>query len=409
MLARTDREKYYYYMPKSQQHTLNLCLVGFGSVNRALIRLIAREEAWLRQEHGLEVRVSAIIARHGAWAAGGNGGGYLPPVATLAQLADLVAAGDARLDVGSLSAAAAALQIDATRVTATTAPPTAAAVAMISKALATAPAAETAAPPMIACLAEAVDVDYAAGEPATSYLRAALSVGAHAVSANKGPVVHARASLLALAAERGRRYLHESAVMDGVPIFSTWAGGFRPGGARLLRIRGALNSTTSVVLSGMEGGQTLAAALRVAQDAGIAEADPEGDLSGMDAAVKVVALVNSLELGGGGAPLALSDVAVEGIHGVTIERIAAAKAAGRTLRLVGGAEVREGGGVAAYVRPEELAPGDPLHGLAGADAALTFYTDRLAPVTITQKGSVVEDTAFGLFADMIRACRPDPV
>jgi homoserine dehydrogenase len=34
------------------------------------------------------------------------------------------------------------------------------------------------------------------------------------------------------------------------------------------------------------------------------------------------------------------------------------------------------------VRPEELAPGDPLHGLAGADAALTFYTDRLAPVTI---------------------------
>ena len=33
------------------------------------------------------------------------------------------------------------------------------------------------------------------------------------------------------------------------------------------------------------------------------------------------------------------------------------------------------------VRPEELEPGDPLHGLAGADAALTFYTDRLAPVT----------------------------
>ena len=45
------------------------------------------------------------------------------------------------------------------------------------------------------------------------------------------------------------------------------------------------------------------------------------------------------------------------------------------------------GGVTAYVRPEELEPGDPLHGLAGSDAALTFYTDRLAPVTITQKGS----------------------
>ena len=45
-----------------------------------------------------------------------------------------------------------------------------------------------------------------------------------------------------------------------------------------------------------------------AQAAGIAEADPDGDLSGMDAAVKVVALVNSL---GMGDPIRLSDVAVE--------------------------------------------------------------------------------------------------
>jgi homoserine dehydrogenase len=200
-------------------------------------------------------------------------------------------------------------------------------------------------------------------------------------------------------------------------------------------------------------------ALRAAQAAGIAEADPEGDLSGMDAAVKVVALVNSLEMG---VPLLLSDVAVEvrgrlesrawcgpgvvrgvlnrvpkdsargdsfpdmiqpertpypvcidvqGVRGITPERVAAAKAAGRSLRLVGGAELREGGegGITAYVRPEELEPGDPLHGLAGSDAALTFYTDRLAPVTITQKGSTVEDTAFGAFADVLRACRPEAV
>ena len=34
----------------------------------------------------------------------------------------------------------------------------------------------------------------------------------------KGPVVHARAALLALARHKGVRYLHESAVMDGVPL-----------------------------------------------------------------------------------------------------------------------------------------------------------------------------------------------
>jgi homoserine dehydrogenase len=60
--------------------------------------------------------------------------------------------------------------------------------------------------------------------------------------------------------------------MDGVPVFSAWRCGFAPGLARLLRFRGALNSTTSVVLSGMERGQSMQEALRTAQDAGIAEA-----------------------------------------------------------------------------------------------------------------------------------------
>uniref|UniRef100_A0A7S3B5K5 Homoserine dehydrogenase n=1 Tax=Haptolina ericina TaxID=156174 RepID=A0A7S3B5K5_9EUKA len=222
--------------------------------------------------------------------------------------------------------------------------------------------------------------------------------------------------------------------MDGVPIFSTWRGGMEPGGARLVRFRGALNSTTSVVLSGMERGETMEQALQAAKDAGIAEADPTGDLSGMDAAVKVVALAVALELGS--SPLRLEEVAVSGVQHVTSADVAAAQAEGKKLRLVGSAELVEvsadqgtescigaekvkAGEVKAcpekvkarqaargYVRVEALEPGDPLYGLDGADAAVTLYTDRLAPVTIMQKGSVVEDTAFGEFADIMRACRP---
>ncbi len=66
---------------------------------------------------------------------------------------------------------------------------------------------------------EAIDVDYERGEPATTYLLDALRRGCHAVSANKGPVVHHRARLVAAGEAAGVRYLHESAVMDGVPIF----------------------------------------------------------------------------------------------------------------------------------------------------------------------------------------------
>ena len=123
----------------------------------------------------------------------------------------------------------------------------------------------------LSCLAEAIDVDYKAGEPAATFLMDAIAHGSHVVSANKGPVVHKRRQLLAAARAAGVQYLHESAVMDGVPIFSTWKAGFLPGGAQLLKFRGALNSTTSVVLSGMEQGQSMNEALKTAQDAGIAE------------------------------------------------------------------------------------------------------------------------------------------
>ena len=169
--------------------TLNICLVGFGSVNRALVRLVAREAEWLRKHHSLDVKFSAIVARHGAWEPRSDD--YLPPVAVLARLADMVAAGEARLDADSLAATASALGIDAATVLATSTPPTAAVLELIARRLA--PPADGRA--CVSCLTEAVDVDYAAGEPATSYLRVALSVGAHAVSANKASCAPAVPSL----------------------------------------------------------------------------------------------------------------------------------------------------------------------------------------------------------------------
>lgn len=382
------------------RETLYLTLVGFGAVNRALARLIAQEAPRLAEEHGLRVCYHAIIARHGCWV---DPHSVLTP-ATVSTLADAVAEGRARLD-GSTDPPAG--------IVAGKKP----SMSDVRAIIAHAPVGSGG----VSAVVEAIDVDYEAGEPAATYLRDALERGCHAVSANKGPVVHHRSSLLSLAAARGVRYLHESAVMDGVPIFSAWRAGFLPGGCRLQRFRGALNSTTSTILSGMEKGHSFTDALKTAQDAGIAEADPTGDTSGMDAAVKVVALAVALELNGKGAeapPFSLADVDVSGIEHIKPEQVAAAVAEGKKLRLVGGAEVGEVGGEAAagggsgggrargYVRVEALEAGDVLYGLDGADAAVTFYTDRLAPVTILQQGSVVEDTAFGEYADLLRACRP---
>src|SRR3990170_2680836 len=131
-----------------------------------------------------------------------------------------------------------------------------------------------------------------AGERAIDHLRAALEGGAHAITANKGPVVHGLGELTALARARGRRFLFESAVMDGAPIFSVWRECLPA--SQLRSLRGILNSTTNLILSMMGEGKSYEEAVAYAQSIGIAETDPSADVLGWDAAVKVAALVTVL-------------------------------------------------------------------------------------------------------------------
>src|SRR4029077_4338395 len=67
---------------------------------------------------------------------------------------------------------------------------------------------------------EASSLDRRTGQPAIDHIKAALESGAHAVSANKGPIVYAYQEICDLARARGRKFYFESTVMDGTPIFS---------------------------------------------------------------------------------------------------------------------------------------------------------------------------------------------
>ncbi len=77
-------------------------------------------------------------------------------------------------------------------------------------------------------------------------------------------------------------------MMDGVPIFSLFRETLPA--LEVRGFRGVLNSTTNVVLEGMEAGMSFDEAVREAQRLGVAESDPTDDIEGVDAAVKVVAL-----------------------------------------------------------------------------------------------------------------------
>jgi homoserine dehydrogenase len=245
---------------------------------------------------------------------------------------------------------------------------------------------------------ETSSLDPHSGQPAIDHIKAALNHGAHAVSANKGPVVYAYDVLTALARERDRKFLCESTVMDGVPIFSMFPSGLPA--TELRGFSGVLNSTINVVLTEVEKGMSFEDAIKRAQALGIAETDPSYDLDGWDSAVKVAALTIVLM----GIPVKLEQVQRTGIRELSAEKIRSVRAAGMRYKLVCRAE-RRGSSVDCTVRPELLLAGDPLANLEGSSSAIHFDLDVFG-LSLVEHNPGIEATAYGLLADFIRAVRP---
>jgi len=245
-------------------------------------------------------------------------------------------------------------------------------------------------------LFEATSLRVADGQPAIDHIRAALEYGAHAITANKGPVVHAYRELSALAAARGKKFFFESTVMDGVPIFSLFRDSLPA--VELRSFHGILNSTTNVILGGMEEGLSFAESLKKAQQMGVAETDPSHDIEGWDAAVKVAALVTVLM----GVPIRLEEIEREGIGKLSGEAVRAARAGGKPYKLVCRAQ-REGTRVRATVRPEQVPLSDPMAWVAGTSSIICFETDIFPGLAITENHPGLEATAYGMLADFVRA------
>ncbi len=338
---------------------IDLVLLGFGNVGRAFAHLLLEKEVELRQRFGLAFRVVGL-------ATGRHGAAIDPGGLSLRRAIELLEGGG-RLD--SLSDGH----------------PPAGGPDFIRASGAHA-------------MLENTPVNYETGQPALDHIRAALESGMHAITANKGPVVHGFRQLSRLARAHDRRFLFESAVMDGAPVFGMWREALPA--ANLRSFRGVLNSTTNLILSLMEEGRSYQEALGHAQSIGIAETDPSGDTQGWDAAVKAAALVTVLM----GVDLRPDQVDREGIEGLRLEDVQAAQAAGERWKLICSG-VRTDTGARAMVRPERIGPIDPLYNVMGTSSAVTFHSDVLGALTLTETDPGPETTAYGLLADLLNAVR----
>jgi homoserine dehydrogenase len=356
---------------ESAIRTYNLCFLGFGNVNRTLAQLLLDRADELLTRHGIAFRVTGIATRRLGWIADPNGldparvGRTLPSAGS--ELALSLPKGQAMSDKSRES------DINP---------------ATIQAWLAAARA---------DILFEATSLNVETGQAAVDHIRAALTHGAHAITANKGPIVHAYRELRDLATTQGKRFLFESTVMDGVPIFSFFD---QLPTIQLKGFHGILNSTTNVILSEMENGLTFDESLKKAQSLGIAETDATHDIDGWDAAVKTAALVTVLM----DIPIKLEKISREGIRGLSAEAVRAARKEGRPYKLVCRADKTEKG-ITASVRPEQIPLTDPMAQIAGTSSYIHFETDIFPGLAITEENPGLYATAYGMLADSVKVVR----
>src|SRR5262245_62085344 len=98
---------------------------------------------------------------------------------------------------------------------------------------------------------------------------------------------------MAAATSAGRTIRYEATVGAGLPILDTYQKLVETGD-RVIRIEGAVSGTLMYVVSAVSAGRKFSEAVREAVERGFAEPDPRDDLSGRDAARKVLILARLL-------------------------------------------------------------------------------------------------------------------
>ncbi len=339
--------------------SLRLLLLGYGNVAQALIPLLASRSAWFVQHLGTEPEICGLGSRRNGFFVTPGGIPVSKFAAGIDPLALVRQTGQACVDASAFLRAG-----------------------------------QNAGATM---LLELTTLNPENGEPALTYIRAALEAGMDVVTANKGPIAHAGTALHALARSRGTQLRYESAVMDGLPLLNLAE--FTLPTVGILGFRGLLNTTSSIVLRQMELGTSQAEAIALAQQIGVAEANPWYDLDGWDATMKTTILANTLLA----VQLTPATVQRTGIRDLTQDEIIAASQAGTPIRLVSSAQLVDGVPVA-QVRPERLLPADPLH--MGKDSGLVLLeTEAMGRITLIEHDMDVIQTAYGVLSDIIAVNR----
>ena len=237
-------------------------------------------------------------------------------------------------------------------------------------------------------------------KPAYDYVKRCLKAGKSVVTSNKELVAAHGAELLAIAKEENVNFMFEASVGGGIPII-------RPMNQCLVannvgEVAGILNGTTNFILTKMiEEGMQFEDALKLAQDLGFAERNPEADIEGHDACRKICILA-SLAYGRHVYP---ESVHTEGITNITLDDVNLAEAFGYVIKLIGRVKKLEGGKIDIITAPMLVPFKSQLSNIDNEFNGIMVRGDCTGDVVFYGKGAGKLPTASAVVADVVDCCK----
>jgi len=230
---------------------------------------------------------------------------------------------------------------------------------------------------------------------ARDLIKHALLAGKHVVTANKALLAEHGKELFALARKQGKSIAFEASCAGGIPIVRALYDGLLAN--RITALYGIVNGTCNFILSSMlEQGKGYAQALKDAQLAGFAEADPTLDVKGIDSSHKIT-ILGSLAFG---KHIQLSQVSVRGIDELDAKDVDAAIKLGYSLKLIAQARLGDGG-VFVRVEPAFIARSHSLAWVNGGFNAVSVYGSSVGHTLYYGRGAGASPTASAVVADLL--------
>lgn len=227
------------------------------------------------------------------------------------------------------------------------------------------------------------------------YISHALKRKKSVVTANKAVLAAHMEELLKLAEENGVSLLYEASVGGGIPLIRTLCQS-----ARALtydEVGGILNGTSNYILTKMSKEDlSFETALRQAQEAGFAEADPTDDIDGPDVARKISVLATTVL----GRHLPLEKIFMSGIRHIADTDMSYADRWDCVVKMIGRAKQRTEGFYAG-VFPAFVPKTSLIAGVNGAFNIGTAKGDFLQEVAFYGEGAGKLATAAAVVSDIL--------